>query len=61
MRGWFLLCLAGSLAACGSEPAPEAGAPEASDIALVGEGRRGALSVSLPKPISDIAITEALI
>lgn len=59
MRGWFLLAISGLLVACSGGAQDDATTVEAEDIALVGEGRRGALSVSLPKPLSDIAITEA--
>lgn len=57
MRCAFFVLLA-ALAACGDTSGP-AGEDAIDDIAVVGEGRRGELSVSLPKPIADITITEA--
>lgn len=57
MIRWFLLGALAALAACNDAPPPQT--DEGDDLALVGEGRRGELSVSLPRPITDISITEA--
>lgn len=59
MFRWFLIGGLAALAACSdsTDPATRDGSPE--DLAVVGEGRRGELSVALPKPLSDIPITEA--
>ncbi|NNC48345.1 MAG: N-acetylmuramoyl-L-alanine amidase [Sphingomonas sp.] len=59
MIRWFLLGGFAVLAACGDSRETTQPDRKPGDLAVIGEGRRGELSVAMPKPLTDIAITEA--
>lgn len=55
----FLLGSLAMVAGCSDIPQTAGRDKGPEDLAVIGEGRRGELSVALPKPLTDIAITEA--